>query len=83
MEIFNNTRNIDTRQTTVNSRTRTKKSKSSSSSSSDAVRVFIDPRTLASTEYKLILKEENSFPIYNPRVLQYDEHLKLQFYEKM
>lgn len=83
MEIFNNTRNVDTRQTKVNSRSKTKARSKVASNGSDAVRIFIDPRTLASTEYKLILKENNSFPIYNSRVLQYDEYLNLQFYEKM
>lgn len=82
MEIFNNTRNVNNKQTNITPRNKVKK-RDNLTSSSNAVRIFIDPRTLSSTEYKLIEKENNSFPIYNPRVLMYDHQLNLQFYEKI
>ena len=50
--------------------------------SKDAVRIVIDPRTLASREYKEILKENNHYPIINPDVLSYDDRLYLKRYSK-
>ncbi len=64
---------------------RTSRSKSSNDSiyiGKDAARVVIDPRTLASREYKEILKERNRYPIINPDVLLYDDRLVLRRYSK-
>lgn len=82
MQIFNNT-SVKTNTTNVKSKSKTRSTINSASRSSDAVRVFIDPSTINSKEYKTIQKENNSFPIYNPNVLLYDEQLNLYTYEKL
>ena len=84
MEVSNNTNRINLQSTRVNSKAGIRnKDTSVTSVISDAVRRFIDPVTLASEAYAMILKENNTFPIHNPNILLYDERLNLTMYEKL
>ncbi len=82
MQIFNNTTNVTNNTNRSNSKKRSK-IKAGATYVSNAVSIFIDPVTLRSKAYLDIQKEDISFPIYNPEVLQYDENLNLYRYEKI